>query len=427
MHISGATYRQNTSMKVIAAAPAWVTNGRAEVPEAVGDSDAPIPQGKRNDTLAKLGGAMRRFGANEATIATALHAENRRRGNPPLTDDEVDAIAHSVARYAPEPEGFTLLTTSDQPSPVAMDAADLLAMNLPPLRWAVQDLIPEGTTILAAPPKVGKSCLVYQVAVEVSLGGELLGRQVESGSVLYLALEDGKRRGQERLLTALAGRKMPRMRLDVQWSARRIGKGLEEDLAIWLDRHEDARVVAVDTLQRVRPAGTGRRGAYEVDVEDLSRLQDLFRDRPTALVIVHHARKATSDDFLMSVSGTYGLTGSADTIVVIKRARLEAFGTITATGRDIEEVEISVRFDEGRWEATAASLPEGRFERAEVYKIIEEQGPIFPAAIAEQLGKTRQAVDTMVQRMVDAGDVSRTLGGYQITRVILSIVPKEGE
>jgi DNA-binding Lrp family transcriptional regulator len=308
-----------------------------------------------------------------------------------------------------------------------MDAADLLAMNLPPLRWAVQDLIPEGTTILAAPPKVGKSCLVYQVAVEVSLGGELLGRQVESGSVLYLALEDGKRRGQERLLTALAGRKMPRMRLDVQWSARRIGKGLEEDLAIWLDRHEDARVVAVDTLQRVRPAGTGRRGAYEVDVEDLSRLQDLFRDRPTALVIVHHARKATSDDFLMSVSGTYGLTGSADTIVVIKRARLEAFGTITATGRDIEEVEISVRFDEGRWEATAASLPEGRFERAEVYKIIEEQGPIFPAAIAEQLGKTRQAVDTMVQRMVDAGDVSRTLGGYQITRVILSIVPKEGE
>ena len=39
-------------------------------------------------------------------------------------------------------------------------------LDLPPLRWIVPDLIPEGTTILAAPPKVGKCCLVYQIAVE---------------------------------------------------------------------------------------------------------------------------------------------------------------------------------------------------------------------------------------------------------------------
>ena len=77
-----------------------------------------------------------------------------------------------------------------------MDAADLLARDLPPLRWIVPDVIPEGTTIIAAPPKIGKSCLVYQIAVEASIGGELLGRRVKPGSVLYLALEDGERRGQ---------------------------------------------------------------------------------------------------------------------------------------------------------------------------------------------------------------------------------------
>lgn len=57
-----------------------------------------------------------------------------------------------------------------------IDAADLLALELAPLRMVVPDLLPEGMTVLASPPKVGKSCLVYQLAVEVALGGELLGR-----------------------------------------------------------------------------------------------------------------------------------------------------------------------------------------------------------------------------------------------------------
>ena len=214
-----------------------------------------------------------------------------------------------------------------------IDAADLLALELAPLRMVVPDLLPEGMTVLASPPKVGKSCLVYQLAVEVALGGELLGRRVDPGSVLYLALEDGARRGQDRLRAALAGRTMPRGRLEVRWTSPPIGDGLEEDVTVWLDEHPDTAVVAIDTLQKVRRPTNGKRGAYEVDVDDLGRLQALFRDRRVALVIVHHSRKEAGDDFLASVSGTYGITGSTDSIVVIKRKRMEAFGTIVATGR----------------------------------------------------------------------------------------------
>ena len=92
---------------------------------------------------------------------------------------------------------------------IGIDAADFLELDLPPLRMIVPDLLPEGTTVLAAPPKVGKSCLVYQLAVEVAIGGDLFGRRCAPGSVLYLALEDGKRRGQDRLRAALEGRTMP--------------------------------------------------------------------------------------------------------------------------------------------------------------------------------------------------------------------------
>lgn len=300
-----------------------------------------------------------------------------------------------------------------------MDAADLLAMDLPPLRWVVPGLIPEGTAILAAPPKVGKSCLVYQIAVEASIGGDLLGRRVVPGSVLYLALEDGKRRGQDRLRAALAGRTMPRGRLEVQWEARNIGDGLEEDIRSWLDAHPDAVMVAIDTLGKVRPRSTGKQGAYEVDVQDLARLQDLFRDRPVALVIVHHARKEATDDFLASVSGTYGITGSADTIVVIRRKRLEQFGTIYTSGRDIEEAEIAVRFSGMSWTAAPGALPEASFERTEVYRDVEKHGPCFAQAIADRIGKTRNNVDNMVRALAASGALTRTSKGYVVSAVVI--------
>jgi hypothetical protein len=180
----------------------------------------------------------------------------------------------------------------------------------------------------------------------------------------------------------------------------------------WLDTHADARVVAIDTLGRVRPRSTGRRNAYEVDVEDLAALQNLFRNRPVALVIVHHARKEKGDDFLASVSGTYGITGSADTVIVVRRKRLETFGLLLVTGRDVPDAELAVRFDGLTWHSAPAGLPEASFERAEVYRVIEDRGPIFPAAIAEALGVSRTSVQNMVGKLVATGAVVRTMKGY---------------
>lgn len=329
------------------------------------------------------------------------------------------------------PAGTTASLSVPLPTSAGIDAADLLALKLKPLRMVVPELLPEGATILAAPPKVGKSCLVYQIAVEVAIGGELFGRRVLPGSCLYLALEDGRRRGQDRLRTALAGRTLPRGRLEIRWGARRIGEGLEADLVTWLEAHPDAAVVAIDTLQRVRPRSNGHRNAYEVDVDDLGRLQAIFRDRQVALVIVHHARKdASGDDFLASVSGTYGITGSADTTIVIRRKRLEAFGTVVVTGRDIADAEVSVRFEEGLWSAAPDAIGAASFERTECFAVIERAGPIFPAAIAERTGLSRTSVQNMVGKLVDSGAVMRTVKGYVAVtapRARVSLLPHDSD
>ena len=55
----------------------------------------------RNDTLASLGGTMRRVGMGAEEILAALHTANRNRCKPPLDDKEVVKIAMSVSRYDP--------------------------------------------------------------------------------------------------------------------------------------------------------------------------------------------------------------------------------------------------------------------------------------------------------------------------------------
>jgi RecA-family ATPase len=55
--------------------------------------------------------------------------------------------------------------------------------------------LPEGLTLPAGKPKLGKSWLALSVAFAVAAGGVALGTYpVAQGEVLYLALEDNERR-----------------------------------------------------------------------------------------------------------------------------------------------------------------------------------------------------------------------------------------
>lgn len=344
-----------------------------------------------------------------------------------LRADFDKATAKLAERLGAPAHAPTTPRSAEEISASSIDAADLLELDIPPLAWIVPDLLPEGTTVLAGPPKLGKSCLVYQIAVEVALGGEFLGRAITQGDVLYLALEDGKRRGQTRLRAALGDRGMPRGRLEVRWSAARLGEGLEAELVDWLDAHPDARLIAIDTLQRVRARGDARRNAYEVDVEDLGRLQSLFRDRAVGLLVVHHSKKDAGDDFLASVSGTYGITGSVDTTLVIQRKRLETFGKLVVTGRDVAEVEEPVQFNGMTWSQAPRSLAEASFEQAEVYKVIEAEGPFFPKAIADLIGSSREAVQRLVEKLVAGGSVARARRGYVVASVRIAEEAEEAQ
>jgi hypothetical protein len=88
----------------IAEAPEWLVGLMREASRngAAAPKVGPaIPKGKRNDTLARLAGTMRRPGMEVPAIVAALKIENANRCKPPLPEAEVERIAASIGRYPP--------------------------------------------------------------------------------------------------------------------------------------------------------------------------------------------------------------------------------------------------------------------------------------------------------------------------------------
>ena len=68
-------------------------------------------------------------------------------------------------------------------------------------------------------------------------------------------------------------------------------------------------------------------------------------------VVVHHIRKQNDSDVFNKVSGTTGLTGSADaTFVLEKEKRASDTAKLYVTGRDTPYQEYTLRFRDCRWE-----------------------------------------------------------------------------
>ncbi len=85
----------------VADAPDWllklVTQPSAKI---VVSSQGGFGIGSRNNSLTSLAGSMRSRGMSENAILAGLREENKISCMPPLPDDEVVTIAHSVSRYA---------------------------------------------------------------------------------------------------------------------------------------------------------------------------------------------------------------------------------------------------------------------------------------------------------------------------------------
>ena len=294
-------------------------------------------------------------------------------------------------------------------------AHKLSERDIPPVRWIVPGLVPAGLTILAAKRKRGKSWLALALGMDLSgiIGRTLAAYDIEGGErVLYLALEDNERRMKERM-QKMGGTPSGALHIFHDWP--RIGRGCMERLDAWMGAHPDTRLVIVDVLQKIRPPTARGADPYQADYDAMGELHKFARTHNIAVLVIHHCRKADGDDVFDSVSGTGGITGCADSIMVLQRAAGSPNGTLWITGRDVEEQEIAMTFspDTCRWRVDGAA-GEVRMSdaRRRIIDLLKDEGvPMTTTAIAKALGESYDSAKKCLQRMADAGQVNRAEGG----------------
>lgn len=251
-------------------------------------------------------------------------------------------------------EGFTSLA-ANLPAGGVFTAAELDKMDLPPVQWAVPGLLPAGLSFLVAAPKMGKSWMALDLCLAVAAGGEWLGRKVNQGPTLYLDLEDSANRAQARMRTLLDGFTAAPETCTFRLLAPILGPDLFKILDEWIAANPGAKVVCIDTFQKIKPATGKNETSYSADYRICAPLQSWAQQHNICVLLVHHTKKGTgSADIFEGINGSQGLMGSADAVLMLTKGdgRFAEEATLSVTGRDVDMEQYAARFNKAscRWE-----------------------------------------------------------------------------
>jgi putative DNA primase/helicase len=175
----------------------WLVNyirTRKDKPATIIEDGFSVSEGSRNQTMTELAGTMRRRGFSEDEMRAALLLANKRINKPPLSDDEIGSIAHSVAGYAPSDVPGSLEVASIDTSELlgrlhALDTRSLVEDAPPIINWVWDEYMAPGTlNMLHGDGGLGKSYLSLKIAEQMlrTEGGELFGKKIHPGGVIIL-------------------------------------------------------------------------------------------------------------------------------------------------------------------------------------------------------------------------------------------------
>ena len=204
------------------------------------------------------------------------------------------------------------------PVPPGESAYALLERNIPePVRlcdpWAI-----EGVNIIAGRPKLGKTTLERQKMAAAATGSEFLDSKFDLAvRSAFLCLEEGELLCRSKFkLSGFSDEALTSIQLFFEWPRGRAGVDL---LHRYLEENPDIRLVVIDSLTRFRSIPDIRAPAFMADYEAVNELHDLSKQHPGVCIdVIHHTRKAKSEDPIDDISGTYGLTAACDGYMIMR-------------------------------------------------------------------------------------------------------------
>lgn len=204
-------------------------------------------------------------------------------------------------------------------------------LDLPPLRYQVEDLVPAGSLVVVYGPwKQGKTFLCLDLALHIAMGWPWMGRRVKQGRVLYVAAEG--QGGLRNRIAAWVAHHDDVIPSGFELYPRPVNM-LDVTAAETLARYADEQrfdVVFLDTLARSIPGGE------ENSTKDMNQFVancDLVREQAGAAVIpVHHPGK----DLSKGMRGSSALPGAVDAVLEVHKTSEDTIQARIETPKDFE-------------------------------------------------------------------------------------------
>jgi RecA-family ATPase len=302
-------------------------------------------------------------------------------------------------------------------------AKDIQAMEIEPLTWIVKDLIPEGLSLLAGRPKIGKSWFALNIAVAVAEGSIALNKfETSQSKVLYIPYEDNTRRIKSRLNNMLNGNEAhENLFFPKDLYFPKLNQEGLDCIRQCVENEDGIKLIIIDTFGSAVNKGNNNY-CFQDDYNFMMGLQQIALKYHIAILLIHHTRKMIAESVYDDIIGTTGITASPDTLMIIKK-HLEGC-ILHITGRDVEEADYKSVFDAETffWNVTDDKVLFGStVERQAIIDLFESDydKELSVKEIAEKTGKSREAISQIIRKMLIAGEIMKgsKTGYYRLPRL----------
>lgn len=271
----------------------------------------------------------------------------------------------------------------------------------------IENLLARNLTLLAGPPKIGKSFLCLSFAKHIIKQGK---------KVYYCSFEDDYFRLHSRLSL-----------LDLLCDELCIHCGREEILGATSDEEfnllqsiaydEQVELIILDTMERILPS-TKQKRDYHYYVKVLDKWAKLALQSNTCILMVHHTRKSDgTPDYhpQNTILGSIGIPATFDTNLIMARDR-DGGIALHVEGKDVKEntfhlSKIGVEFS---WELTSPADTLGDAQK-EVLDFVEQNPGCNQSDLVSKLGKSKSQVSQIIRKLCGEGFLFREDGRLFIT------------
>ena len=161
----------------------------------------------------------------------------------------------------------------------------------------------------------------------------------------------------------------------------------------------------IDTVQSILMPSANNKN-YDQTVEEYDGLRKLAHKLGIAIVVVHHCKKTSdvSSAPLEKVIGSIGITGTAETILVMEQQTGTKDCKLYMTGKDVEQCEKYLSWN-GHGFDMGDDVREAQLGATQklVLELIRESPRCMQKHIVDTIGKDQGQVARAIDRLIEVG------------------------